>query len=53
MASAFKVADRILMLHRGAFIADGTADDIRNSNDPHVKRFVAGDADLDVDAMQA
>jgi phospholipid/cholesterol/gamma-HCH transport system ATP-binding protein len=53
MASAFKVADRILMLHRGKFIADGTAEDIRNSTDTHVKRFVAGDADLDVDAVNA
>ena len=53
MTSAFKVADRILMLHQGQFIADGTADDIRNSTDVHVKRFVAGDADLDVDAVTA
>lgn len=51
MTSAFKVADRILMLHQGRFIADGTADDIRNSSDIHVKRFVSGDADLDVDAV--
>jgi phospholipid/cholesterol/gamma-HCH transport system ATP-binding protein len=47
MTSAFKVADRILMLHQGRFIADGTADDIRNSTDIHVRRFVSGDADMD------
>lgn len=51
MTSAFKVADRILMLHQGQFIADGTADDYRTSTDPRVRRFVAGDADLDVDAL--
>ncbi len=53
MTSAFKVADRILMLHQGRFIADGAAEDIRNSTDIHVQRFVAGDADLDVDAVNA
>lgn len=46
MTSAFKVADRILMLSQGTFIADGTADDFRNSTDPRVRRFVTGDADL-------
>ncbi len=51
MTSAFKVADRILMLHHGQFIADGTADDFRNSADVHVRRFVAGDADLDEDTL--
>jgi len=46
MTSAFKVADRILMLSQGNFIADGTADDFRYSTDPRVRRFVTGDADL-------
>jgi phospholipid/cholesterol/gamma-HCH transport system ATP-binding protein len=46
MTSAFKVADRILMLSQGKFIADGTADDFRTSTDPRVRRFVTGDADL-------
>lgn len=50
MTSAFKVGDRILMLHQGQFIADGTPDDYRNSTDPRVRRFVTGDADLDVEA---
>jgi phospholipid/cholesterol/gamma-HCH transport system ATP-binding protein len=47
MTSAFKVADRILMLHQGQFIADGPPEDFRNSPDPRVRRFVAGDADMD------
>ncbi len=46
MVSAFKVADRVLMLHQGQFIADGTADDFRRSTDPRVQAFVTGDADL-------
>ena len=53
MTSAFKVADRILMLHQGRFIADGTADDFRNSTNPHVRRFVTGDAAIEDDAMPA
>jgi phospholipid/cholesterol/gamma-HCH transport system ATP-binding protein len=53
MTSAFKIADRLLMLHQGSFIADGTVDDIRNSSDPRVRRFVAGEADLETDALSA
>ena len=46
MTSAFKVADRILMLHQGNFIADGTPDDFHDADDPRVRRFVQGDARL-------
>ena len=46
MTSAFKVADRIVMLHQGKFIADGTADDFRHATDPRIHQFVAGDAHL-------
>ncbi len=45
MQSAFKVGDRIVMLHKGKFIADGTADWFRTSKDPQVRRFVDGRAD--------
>jgi len=44
MQSAFKVADRIVMLNEGKLIFDGTADDIRNTENPIVKRFVLGEA---------
>jgi len=44
MHSALKVADRIVMLHEGKLIFDGTAEDIRNSDDPIVQRFVNGEA---------
>lgn len=47
MASAFKIADRILMLRQGAFIADGTAEDFRNAEDPRVRSFVQGDASIE------
>ena len=45
MANAFKVADRIVMLHKGKLIFDGTADEIRASTDDRVARFVRGEAD--------
>jgi len=50
MTSAFKVADHIFMLHQGNFIASGTADDFRNATDVRVRRFVTGDADLEIDS---
>ena len=46
IASAFKVADRILMLHEGRFIADGTAGDFRNATDARVRQFVTGESTL-------
>jgi phospholipid/cholesterol/gamma-HCH transport system ATP-binding protein len=45
MPSAFKIADRIIMLHDGRFIFDGTADEIRQCEDERVRRFIEGRAD--------
>lgn len=44
MHSAFKIADRIVMLSEGKLVADGTPDEIRDSQDPIVHRFVTGEA---------
>jgi phospholipid/cholesterol/gamma-HCH transport system ATP-binding protein len=44
MQSAFKVGDRIVMLHEGSLIFDGTPDQIRNSDNPTIRRFVLGEA---------
>jgi phospholipid/cholesterol/gamma-HCH transport system ATP-binding protein len=44
MNSAFKVADRIVMLHEGTLIFDGKPDDIQKSENEVVKRFVEGEA---------
>jgi phospholipid/cholesterol/gamma-HCH transport system ATP-binding protein len=44
MQSAFKVADRIVMLHEGHIVFDGTAAEIQATQDPVVKRFVLGEA---------
>ena len=42
MASAAKVADRILMLYEGRFIFDGTPEEIIRCEDPRVRCFVEG-----------
>lgn len=47
MASARKVADRILMIYHGRFIFHGTPDEINDCKDPIVKCFVEGRCELD------
>lgn len=44
MHSAFKVADRIVMLHEGKIVFDGPPTTILESKDPVVHRFVMGEA---------
>jgi phospholipid/cholesterol/gamma-HCH transport system ATP-binding protein len=46
LASAYKIADRIVMLYDGHILADGTAQDIQHSSDPMVKAFVEGRSDI-------
>lgn len=46
LASAFKIADRIVMLYDGHILADGSAHDIQHSTDPFVKAFVEGRSDI-------
>ena len=47
MTSAYKVADRIIMLHKGKIIADGDADYIRDHPHPIVQHFINGQVDDD------
>ncbi|MHC4367920.1 MAG: hypothetical protein ACYSW8_09925, partial [Planctomycetota bacterium] len=47
MTSAYKVADRIIMLHNGKIVADGDADHIRNHPHPIVQQFIHGQVDED------
>lgn len=42
MTSAYKIADRIIMLHNGKIIADGDTDHIRNHPHPVVQQFIIG-----------
>lgn len=44
MNSAFKIADRIVMLYDGKLIFDGTADDVKSTDNEIVRRFVLGEA---------
>ncbi|MGD0540128.1 MAG: ABC transporter ATP-binding protein [Tepidisphaeraceae bacterium] len=46
MNSAFKVADRIVMLFDGKLIFDGTSEEVRSTDNLTVKRFVLGEASL-------
>ena len=44
MASAFKIADRIFLLKRGRFIAEGTPHEIKNDPSEEVQDFIKGQA---------
>ena len=44
MASAFKVGDRLAMLHRGRIVHESTVEEARNSENPMVRQFVNGEA---------
>jgi len=45
MASASKVADRVVMLYGGKLVADGTPEEIRHHPDDLVQRFIHGQAE--------
>lgn len=49
MNSAYKIADRIIMLDQGRVIADGNPDQIRNSADQRVQRFIRGQSSVSAD----
>jgi phospholipid/cholesterol/gamma-HCH transport system ATP-binding protein len=42
MDSAFRIADRMVLLDRGKFIVSGTPEEMRESTDPLVRQFVHG-----------
>lgn len=42
MQSAYKIADRIVMLYQGKIIFDGTVDKVKNTDNAYVKQFVDG-----------
>lgn len=45
MTSAFRIADQMIMLHRGRIVASGTPDEIRSSDNPLVQQFITGAPD--------
>ena len=40
MASVFRIADRIAMLHEKRILASGTVDEIRENNHPYLHEFI-------------
>ncbi len=42
MTSAFRIADRMIMLYDGRVVAEGAPDSIRRSRDPIVAQFIEG-----------
>ena len=42
MDSAFRIADRMVLLDKGKFVAQGTPEEFKDSDDPRVKQFVHG-----------
>ncbi len=42
LASAFKIADRMVLLHEGTIRAEGTPEEMRASSDPVVRQFIEG-----------
>jgi phospholipid/cholesterol/gamma-HCH transport system ATP-binding protein len=54
MKSAYKVADRIVMLHEGKILADGNAEYIHNHPNPVVQQFIKGQvSEEDLAAIRA
>lgn len=42
MTSAFRIAHRLVLLDQGKFVADGTPEEMKNSDNPLVNQFVNG-----------
>jgi phospholipid/cholesterol/gamma-HCH transport system ATP-binding protein len=45
MDSAFRIASRILLLYQGKFVAEGTPEELKATEDPFAKQFISGAPD--------
>ena len=45
MGSAFRIADRMVLLHQGHMVAEGTPEEFQNSSDPRIRQFIEGGAE--------
>jgi phospholipid/cholesterol/gamma-HCH transport system ATP-binding protein len=52
MQSAYKIADRIIMLYLGKVIFNGTVEDAKNTKNKYVRQFIEGSSNgpIPVDA---
>lgn len=50
MVSAYKIADRIAMLHMGKIIFEGSVEEVQSTDNPYVKQFIHGTAEGPVTA---
>ena len=49
MHSAYKIADRIAMLHEGKVVFTGNPEQVRSSNNPILKQFINGNSEGPID----
>lgn len=52
MQSVFEIGDRIAMVHKGRIIEIGSADEIKNSNNPYIKQFINGSPQGPIDLFK-
>ena len=45
MKSAFRIADQMVMLHRGKVVAEGDPESIKASSNPYIRQFIHGEAE--------
>jgi len=45
MHSAFRIADRMVLMHGGHILAEGTPEEIKESDDPVLQQFIQGKAE--------
>jgi phospholipid/cholesterol/gamma-HCH transport system ATP-binding protein len=43
MKSAFRIADKIIVLHKGKVLQEGTSEEIQHSENPYVQQFIHGE----------
>ncbi len=51
--SAFKIADKMVVLFRGKVVAEGTPEEIQGSSDPLVQQFIKGSPDGPIPLRQS
>ena len=49
MQSVFRIADRVVMIHRGKAVQVGTSQEIKNSQNPYIQQFINGSPDGPID----